>query len=240
MDLDLDGESGLELAPEGSRDAVPAVILISTHSLEDFQELVAGQSRPGGFLHKSALSARAIRDLLEAVSTGSRGGGGHLDPVVGSAYGREVPHQVLSGPDQHASMRGDLGRARTAHGTRSVPRPPTEWPLRPARTARPAVASTHRKAPECGTAHGTGGAEVATAELETVLRGGPFHVALRAAIAARGLPLQRVQHHLTRYGVKVGVTSLSYWQQGARRPQRPESLRAVRPWRRYSSCRTSR
>ena len=71
-------------------------------------------------------------------------------------------------------------------------------------------------------------ATVASAELDTALRGGPFHVALRAAIAARGLPLQRVQHHLSRYGVKVGVTSLSYWQQGARRPQRPESLRAVR------------
>ncbi|MEU9985849.1 hypothetical protein ACFZCP_12485 [Streptomyces sp. NPDC007971] len=71
-------------------------------------------------------------------------------------------------------------------------------------------------------------ADVPTAELNTALRGGPFHVALRAAIAARGLPLQRVQHHLSRHGVKVGVTSLSYWQQGARRPQRPESLRAVR------------
>ncbi|MFH0520500.1 hypothetical protein ACHBTE_25410 [Streptomyces sp. M41] len=69
---------------------------------------------------------------------------------------------------------------------------------------------------------------LATVELNTALRGGPFHVALRAAIAARGLPLQRVQHHLSRRGVKVGVTSLSYWQQGARRPQRPESLRAVR------------
>ncbi|EFL31360.1 conserved hypothetical protein [Streptomyces viridochromogenes DSM 40736] len=71
-------------------------------------------------------------------------------------------------------------------------------------------------------------ADVATTELDSALRGGPFHVALRAAIAARGLPLQRVQHHLSRHGVKVGVTSLSYWQQGARRPQRPESLRAVR------------
>ncbi|MEU3852569.1 hypothetical protein [Streptomyces sp. NPDC029554] len=71
-------------------------------------------------------------------------------------------------------------------------------------------------------------ADVVTAELDSALRGGPFHVALRAAIAARGLPLQRVQHHLSRHGVKVGVTSLSYWQQGARRPQRPESLRAVR------------
>ncbi|MGV9695917.1 hypothetical protein ACWDTR_09205 [Streptomyces sp. NPDC003470] len=73
---------------------------------------------------------------------------------------------------------------------------------------------------------GTAGADAA--ELASALRGGPFHVALRAAIAARGLPLQRVQHHLSRHGVTVGVTSLSYWQQGARRPQRPESLRAVR------------
>jgi hypothetical protein len=76
--------------------------------------------------------------------------------------------------------------------------------------------------------HATQHADVATAELDSALQGGPFHVALRAAIAARGLPLQRVQHHLSRHGVKVGVTSLSYWQQGARRPQRPESLRAVR------------
>ncbi|WP_181793265.1 hypothetical protein [Streptomyces sp. WELS2] len=76
--------------------------------------------------------------------------------------------------------------------------------------------------------HATEHADVPAAELATALRGGPFHVALRAAIAARGLPLQRVQHHLSRHGVKVGVTSLSYWQQGARRPQRPESLRAVR------------
>ncbi|MFB7509078.1 hypothetical protein [Streptomyces broussonetiae] len=76
--------------------------------------------------------------------------------------------------------------------------------------------------------HATEHADVPTTELDTALRGGPFHVALRAAIAARGLPLQRVQHHLSRHGVKVGVTSLSYWQQGARRPQRPESLRAVR------------
>ena len=76
--------------------------------------------------------------------------------------------------------------------------------------------------------HATQRADVVSADLDSALRGGPFHVALRAAIAARGLPLQRVQHHLSRHGVKVGVTSLSYWQQGARRPQRPESLRAVR------------
>ncbi|MEH0443253.1 hypothetical protein QA811_06120 [Streptomyces sp. B21-102] len=78
------------------------------------------------------------------------------------------------------------------------------------------------------TQHADTAAQAPAAELDTALQGGPFHVALRAAIAARGLPLQRVQHHLSRYGVRVGVTSLSYWQQGARRPQRPESLRAVR------------
>lgn len=68
----------------------------------------------------------------------------------------------------------------------------------------------------------------APADLEAALRTGPFHLALRTAIAARRLPLQRIRHHLVRHGVNVGVTSLSYWQQGARRPQRPESLRAVR------------
>lgn len=82
-------------------------------------------------------------------------------------------------------------------------------------------------------------ADVATTELETALRGGPFHVALRAAITARGLPLQRVQHHLSRYGVRVGVTSLSYWQQGARRPSAPSRCGRSVPWRRYSSFPTS-
>ncbi|MEW2551093.1 hypothetical protein [Streptomyces zhihengii] len=66
------------------------------------------------------------------------------------------------------------------------------------------------------------------ADLARVLNTGPFHQALRAALSVRGLPLQRVQHHLAHRGIKVGVTSLCYWQQGARRPRRPESLRAVR------------
>ncbi|MFD8147430.1 hypothetical protein [Streptomyces sp. NPDC059708] len=65
------------------------------------------------------------------------------------------------------------------------------------------------------------------AELGRLLRGGPFHLALRAALAARGLPLHRVQHRLAARGIKLGVTSLSYWQQGARRPRHRESLRAV-------------
>lgn len=66
-----------------------------------------------------------------------------------------------------------------------------------------------------------------TADIGHLLRAGPFHLALRAALASRGLPLHRVQHRLAARGIKVGVTSLSYWQQGARRPRHPESLRAV-------------
>ncbi|WP_405494193.1 hypothetical protein [Streptomyces sp. NBC_00096] len=65
-------------------------------------------------------------------------------------------------------------------------------------------------------------------DLGHLLREGPFHLALRAALTARGLPLHRVQHRLAARGIKLGVTSLSYWQQGARRPRRPESLKAVR------------
>ncbi|MFD8984837.1 hypothetical protein [Streptomyces sp. NPDC059564] len=65
------------------------------------------------------------------------------------------------------------------------------------------------------------------AELHRLLREGPFHLALRTALAVRGLPLHRVQHRLAARGIKLGVTSLSYWQQGARRPRHPESLRAV-------------
>ncbi|MBF6046771.1 hypothetical protein GO001_16270 [Streptomyces sp. NRRL B-1677] len=68
----------------------------------------------------------------------------------------------------------------------------------------------------------------AEAELARALRTGPFHVALRTALTVRGLALHRVQRRLAQRGVHIGVTSLSYWQQGARRPQRPESLRAVR------------
>nr|WP_206441392.1 hypothetical protein [Streptomyces boncukensis] len=64
--------------------------------------------------------------------------------------------------------------------------------------------------------------------MDQVLRTGPFHLALRTAIEARGLALHRVRHRLAQRGIHIGVTSLSYWQQGARRPARAESLRAVR------------
>ncbi|MDH6583879.1 two-component system nitrate/nitrite response regulator NarL [Streptomyces sp. SAI-133] len=66
VDLDLDGDSGFDVAVELARSVTCVIILISTHAREDFEELIAG-SPARGFLPKSALSARAIRDLLDGV-----------------------------------------------------------------------------------------------------------------------------------------------------------------------------
>jgi hypothetical protein len=61
----------------------------------------------------------------------------------------------------------------------------------------------------------------------TALRTGPFDLALRAAIESRGLTLDRLRTRLAQDGLRVAVTTLSYWQRGLRRPERPESLRVV-------------
>jgi transcriptional regulator with XRE-family HTH domain len=63
---------------------------------------------------------------------------------------------------------------------------------------------------------------------EQLLKDGPFCAALRAAILARGLSLDRIQDRLARRGVTISVATLSYWQSGQRRPERPASLRALR------------
>jgi DNA-binding NarL/FixJ family response regulator len=66
VDIELGGESGFELARRLDRmqDAPPApVILVSTHSEEDYADLVAG-SPALGFLSKSVISATTIRRLL--------------------------------------------------------------------------------------------------------------------------------------------------------------------------------
>ncbi|HEX5740746.1 MAG TPA: helix-turn-helix transcriptional regulator [Pilimelia sp.] len=59
------------------------------------------------------------------------------------------------------------------------------------------------------------------------LREGPFHHALRTAIKARGLSLERLRVRLIAAGIPIGVATLSSWQSGRRRPERPESLEAV-------------
>ena len=74
LDIDLGGESGLELARRLHGAAGPTpnpVILISTHAEQDYAELIAA-SPAIGFLPKTALSGDAIRGLLA--------GDGHSDP----------------------------------------------------------------------------------------------------------------------------------------------------------------
>src|SRR4051812_49604143 len=66
VDMDLDGESGLDLARRLHRDAggtASPVILISTHAVEDYADLIAAGPAVG-FLPKISLSADAVQDML--------------------------------------------------------------------------------------------------------------------------------------------------------------------------------
>lgn len=65
-------------------------------------------------------------------------------------------------------------------------------------------------------------------ELERALRHGPFSRALRAAIAERGLSLDRIHRRLAAQGVQVSPTALSYWQRGKSVPKHDESMAAVK------------
>ncbi|MDG6107723.1 response regulator [Dactylosporangium aurantiacum] len=64
VDLFLGGECGFDLAERLSNVSdAPAVILISSHSGEDFEELIAA-SPAVGFLGKASLSSSAIQALM--------------------------------------------------------------------------------------------------------------------------------------------------------------------------------
>jgi DNA-binding NarL/FixJ family response regulator len=65
VDVDLGAESGFDLARElhDADSPAPSVILISTHSEQDFADMIA-DSPALGFLPKFALSPNAIRDLV--------------------------------------------------------------------------------------------------------------------------------------------------------------------------------
>jgi len=70
VDIDLGPDSGFDLAWQldrrgapGPGDDKPTIVLISSHSEEDLEELIA-ESPAAGFLGKSSLSARAIHSLI--------------------------------------------------------------------------------------------------------------------------------------------------------------------------------
>jgi DNA-binding NarL/FixJ family response regulator len=66
VDVELAGESGFDVVEQLHRTGGPApsVILISTHCEQDYAEMIAASSALG-FLAKFALSAAAIRGLVE-------------------------------------------------------------------------------------------------------------------------------------------------------------------------------
>jgi hypothetical protein len=72
-----------------------------------------------------------------------------------------------------------------------------------------------------------GSVREAGSSLARVLYTGPFHAAFRAAVTYRGLTLERLRAHLARRGITVGLSSLSDWQLGHRRPAGANSLQAV-------------
>jgi transcriptional regulator with XRE-family HTH domain len=69
-----------------------------------------------------------------------------------------------------------------------------------------------------------GGGEGIEARLARLLNTGPFDEALRTAVAASGLSLDRIQDRLKRRGSRISVATLSSWQSGRYRPERPASL----------------
>jgi DNA-binding NarL/FixJ family response regulator len=63
VDIDLGGQSGFDVVRRLNHEAQTRAILISTHSEEDYADLIAA-SPALGFLPKTTLSADAIRGLL--------------------------------------------------------------------------------------------------------------------------------------------------------------------------------
>ncbi len=58
--------------------------------------------------------------------------------------------------------------------------------------------------------------------------GGDFAQTLHGAIEASGLSLDRIRGELAERGVKVSITTLSYWRRGRSQPERASSMHAVR------------
>jgi CheY-like chemotaxis protein len=81
VDVNLGRESGFDLARrlhKGEQSAPSRIILISTQAEQDYADLIEA-SPAVGFLAKTALSAAAIRHLLE----GRDAGAGPVGPVSG-------------------------------------------------------------------------------------------------------------------------------------------------------------
>jgi hypothetical protein len=64
-------------------------------------------------------------------------------------------------------------------------------------------------------------------DLDHLLQTGPFPAALQAAVRASDLGRDRILDRLLRGGTPISAATLSYWQSGRSRPERPASLAAL-------------
>ncbi|WP_241968560.1 hypothetical protein [Streptomyces sp. ICBB 8177] len=119
--------------------------------------------------------------------------------------------------ESRTQARAARGRTSLSPGVGPAPQPAGWPPADRAPDPRPDRARAARPA-ECGAGH---------PQVARLLRTGPFAEALRAAIAASGLSLERVQDRLRRRGTTVSAATLSSWQSGRNRPERPSSLLAL-------------
>ncbi|WP_433364945.1 AAA family ATPase [Actinoplanes sp. CA-142083] len=105
VDINLGSESGFDLA---ARLAPTPVIMISTHSGEDYADLIAA-SPAIGFLSKIELSAQAVEELVKAVEktdlVGRRREQGELEALLSA---------VRSGQSRALVLRGPSGSGKTA------------------------------------------------------------------------------------------------------------------------------
>ncbi|MFC7612805.1 helix-turn-helix domain-containing protein [Actinokineospora soli] len=54
-----------------------------------------------------------------------------------------------------------------------------------------------------------------------------FPAVLDRTIERSGMSLEHLQRRLSARGIRVSLSTLSYWRRGRTRPERPESLKAV-------------
>jgi DNA-binding NarL/FixJ family response regulator len=78
LDIDLGAESGFDVAEQlrtgdahSSLASGPEIVLVSAHDEEDFADMIS-ESVAVGFVAKSDLSARAIRNLLAPEASGDQ------------------------------------------------------------------------------------------------------------------------------------------------------------------------
>lgn len=97
VDLDLDGESGFDVAARLARSVSAVIILISTHALEDFEELIMRQPGP------------RVPAQVGAVGTGDQGAAGRRrhDPD-------RLSRRVSPGGRERIVVRPGAGRRTTA------------------------------------------------------------------------------------------------------------------------------